>query len=495
MITIVYSTRSANPGFQKEISNTIGVKNYQVLEYINNGEYSLTEVYNRGLKEAENDIVVFCHDDIYFDKKNWGKKLLNNFTQNTEFGIIGIAGTTSIYDNGCWWTDGNQQGLSPKMVGIVNHSHEGKKWTNKYSGNFQDRIIETVMTDGLLFAADKTKIKKHFNEDFKGFHFYDVDFTFSNHLSGVKVGVCFNVRVTHRSIGKTNEEWDKNRDQFAQIYKKHLPYNIKPKMVYRDRESKFKKQPNIRIIITANDKITPVKKIIEDIKLFGFDNLKFNVLVNEKYVDTYESDSYFEGLVTTTYYDVVNKNMFSLKLFDDFFDESDELILFIDGSVEIKNNILSNFVRQYLKNKKTFGVIYPRVVNEDDEIVSNGVQVLMTKENKIFFNFKSNGSYYGYEDMVMEEPLGNLGVCFMTTYNNLKLVDFFRLNFDKVFYETDYSLKCVKNRKSVFVDHNSVVSIDKEYYGDTLLLTEDFKAFVENLNEDKRNMKYIKLVG
>ena len=130
---------------------------------------------------------------------------MNNFAKNPEFGIIGIAGTTHMGDDGCWWKD------TGKMVGIVNHSHEGKKWTNKYSGNFQDKIIETVLVDGLFFAADKTKIKKDFNESFGGFHFYDIDFSFNNHLNGVKVGVCFNVRVTHRSIGMVNKEWDNNR--------------------------------------------------------------------------------------------------------------------------------------------------------------------------------------------------------------------------------------------------------------------------------------------
>ena len=82
MITIVYSTRKENPSFQEELRKTIGIKKYQVLEYVNDGEYSLTELYNKGLKEAENDIVVFCHDDIYFDKKNWANKIFKSFPQN-----------------------------------------------------------------------------------------------------------------------------------------------------------------------------------------------------------------------------------------------------------------------------------------------------------------------------------------------------------------------------------------------------------------------------
>ena len=45
---------------------------------------------------------------------------------------------------------------------------------------------------------------------------YDVDFCFSNYLSGTKIGVCTDIKITHLSIGKTNDEWEKNRVIFAE---------------------------------------------------------------------------------------------------------------------------------------------------------------------------------------------------------------------------------------------------------------------------------------
>jgi hypothetical protein len=86
-----------------------------------------------------------------------------------------MAGTTDMSEIGRWWQD------NTKMIGIVSHSHEGKTWENRYSANFEGDIIETVMLDGLFFVAHKERIKTRFDEDFKGFHFYDVDFTFNNH--------------------------------------------------------------------------------------------------------------------------------------------------------------------------------------------------------------------------------------------------------------------------------------------------------------------------
>ena len=76
---------------------------------------------------------------------------------------------------------------------------------------------------GYFLQSDKNRIKANFNEEIKGFHFYDLDFTFNNHLKGVKVGVIYDIKITHKSPGPTDEEWEKNRVQFAEIYKSHLP--------------------------------------------------------------------------------------------------------------------------------------------------------------------------------------------------------------------------------------------------------------------------------
>ena len=47
----------------------------------------------------------------------------------------------------------------------------------------------------------------------------DLDFTFNNHLSGVKIGVVYDLKITHKSPGPTNEDWENNRKQFVEIYK------------------------------------------------------------------------------------------------------------------------------------------------------------------------------------------------------------------------------------------------------------------------------------
>lgn len=222
MITVGYSTRKSNPEFVEYLKKTSGFKKINVIEKVNNGEKSLSQVYNEIISESQTDIIVLCHDDITFDTNGWYAKILKHFDKS-DFGIIGVAGSTYMPESGMWW---ERKG---RMVGIVNHEHEGKKWESKYSDSLGNGIKETVIVDGLFIVLDKTKIKYTFDENVPGFHMYDVNFCFKNFLEGVKIGVITNVRITHKSIGMVNQQWDENRKVFAEKYKDSLPAKIKYK--------------------------------------------------------------------------------------------------------------------------------------------------------------------------------------------------------------------------------------------------------------------------
>lgn len=221
MVSIVYCTRETNPEHKEHLIKSSGLhKHIEIIEIVNNGE-SLTKAYNRGLNQAKNDIVVFCHDDIILETKQWGHKLLKMFTKHPEYGIIGVAGTKFLSNTGQWWEN------RKKMYGRVAHTHEGKTWLSSYSEDLNQELEEVILVDGVFFAVDKTKLKSSFNENYEGFHFYDVTFCVDNFLKGVKVGVTTMVRVNHKSIGMTNEAWEANRVKFSEEYKDNLPITIK----------------------------------------------------------------------------------------------------------------------------------------------------------------------------------------------------------------------------------------------------------------------------
>ena len=187
MITIGYSTKSSKPKFTEYIKETCGLKNVEVIEKVNPGIKSLSIVYNEILSESKNDIVILIHDDILFEKKYWAKRIFDHFKKNPEYGILGVAGTTYYPSSGRWWD------IQGEMIGQVYHQHQGKKWLSEYNKPFGDKIIETVIVDGLFIATKKSNLKTNFDETVKGFHFYDTTFCVTNFLKNVKIGlyICF----------------------------------------------------------------------------------------------------------------------------------------------------------------------------------------------------------------------------------------------------------------------------------------------------------------
>jgi hypothetical protein len=218
MISIVYCTREHNQKHIDHLKKMAGHPKVEILEYINKGE-SLTKCYNDFLDKTKFDIVVFLHDDIIIETTQTAKKLVKLFKDNPEYGVLGVAGTKNMPESGRWWDN------KSKMYGRVAHTNKGKTWLSKYSDDLGNNIEEVVIVDGVFFAVHKKRIKEDFG-DIEGFHFYDIDFCFRNHLKGVKLGVTTKIRVNHLSIGMTNNEWEDNRVKFAEKYKDNLPVNL-----------------------------------------------------------------------------------------------------------------------------------------------------------------------------------------------------------------------------------------------------------------------------
>ena len=223
-LTIVLSTRKLDQYYLELLKSTSGVRKLQIIPFENSEGQSLTKLYNEGLVRSTSDLVLFCHDDLKFDTKNWGRKLLNHFKRSPEYGIIGIAGTRYMSKTGCWWDDFS------KMHGAVYHEDDGKRWLTRYSKDIGNKLDDVILVDGLFFCVNKSLLNNKFNEDIKGFHFYDVEFCFSNYLAGVKVGVCSDIKVTHLSVGRTNEEWENSKKVFSEKYKDNLPVKINRKL-------------------------------------------------------------------------------------------------------------------------------------------------------------------------------------------------------------------------------------------------------------------------
>jgi len=219
-VSVVISTRKIDEGYREHVRKMFSQPDTEILMYENDGEMSLTQIYNKGLKESVNDIVVFMHDDLILETPNMTPKIVKLFEKHPEYGIIGIAGTDKL-TSGMWWQN------RENMFGVVGHINNGKRHVNHYSkGVFNDFLKDVVIVDGLFFIVRKSLLKKEFNEQFVGFHFYDISFCVENQLEGVKIGLTTKFGITHKSIGMTNKQWEKNKLLFEALFDKNLPLVI-----------------------------------------------------------------------------------------------------------------------------------------------------------------------------------------------------------------------------------------------------------------------------
>ncbi len=143
-ISVVISTRQIDDNYLKHVSKMFSHPKTEIIVYENNGEESLPKLYNKGLEESTNDIVVFMHDDLILETTNITPKIIKLFEKNPEFGILGLAGTNNLI-SGMWWQD------KESMYGVVGHEHEGKRHVNHYSKQmFRESPKQVIIVDGLF---------------------------------------------------------------------------------------------------------------------------------------------------------------------------------------------------------------------------------------------------------------------------------------------------------------------------------------------------------
>lgn len=206
--------------FQRVSANYRSLLADEAFEIIRiNDARSLCEGYNRGIKRARGSILVFSHDDIEILTQNFAQRLREHLGQ---YDMIGVAGTTCLVDGN--WT----AGLYPHVHGQVAHQD---KATGKYAVSVygvKATVVENIQAlDGLFFAATRRVVENiSFDEGrFDGFHFYDIDFTFSAYLAGFKMAVCNDIVIAHESTGAASPEWGKYRQRFIEKHKNALIEN------------------------------------------------------------------------------------------------------------------------------------------------------------------------------------------------------------------------------------------------------------------------------
>jgi GT2 family glycosyltransferase len=444
MITIVYSTHKDseyNFKFQQHLLQSVGLKDVQILEYKNNNQYSLAEVYNSGITESIYDIVVCCHNDIKLEK-DWGKKLLNDFSSNPEFGIIGKAGSCYFPESGVYW-----EKLQQTMVGQVYHQPQGqKKWLSKYSPKLPF-LIPVVTIDGLFISFDKTKIKHKFDESYGKFHFYDHGFSVPNYLDNVKIGVTSSFEITHESIGQPNEEFFVSKNKFVKKWGDKLPLELLPEKIYvpEIKEKQIKNIGKVAIIIPTKGN---TELLYDCVKSF-YDNCNknlFEIFIADTGSSEDEKNWIKEnilnfGTIHFIEYDYYNFAKINNDVVKNHITKDFEFLLFCNNDIKILNNVIYGML-SIMKNNKRVGTVGGRLHFEDNKIQHDGIFVVKQKvNNEVRLGHLNFQSYYNHK-IGQTQVIGNTGGLMMIRKNLFENLGMFNENYISCLEDVELNLKC-----------------------------------------------------
>ena len=169
---------------------------------------NMGEGYNRGARQATGDILIFCHDDIELLTPDTGYRLADRLDK---YDLLGVAGSAWLLD--AQWSSAG----FPYTRGQVVHSLADRPgFTYSVFGMDSATSGGIQSLDGLFLAMRRDFWADNpFDEGYEGFHLYDVDLSFRCYLAGHRVGVCNDILIEHRSLGRFDESWKCAADRFT----------------------------------------------------------------------------------------------------------------------------------------------------------------------------------------------------------------------------------------------------------------------------------------
>ena len=443
MITIIYSTHKDeqfNNKFKQHLLLTVGLKNVQILEYKNNNEFSLSEIYNKGISHSNFDIVVCCHNDIKLEN-GWGKKLIKDYSDNPEYGIIGKAGTSYFPESGIFW-----EKMQQTMVGQVYHQPEKDKWLSKYSPKLPI-IIPVVSIDGLFMSFNKTKIKHTFDESIGRFHFYDHLFCLPNYLDGVKIGVTSSFEITHQSIGRPNQEFYETKEKFVEKWKHVLPLDLKPEKIYipEIKEKPIKNIGKVAVIIPTKGNIEMLKECVDSFYIHCNPEL-FNIFI----ADTGSNDDEKEKLkinikdynnIKLLEYDYYNFAKINNDVVKNYVTDEYEFLLFCNNDIKLLNNVIYGMLNVF-KTTPKIGTVGCRLHFEDNTIQHDGIYCFINNNKQLQISHHSLHSYYNFSN-ITRKVIGSTAALLMIKKDIFIKCDYFNENYLTCFEDVELNLKCL----------------------------------------------------
>lgn len=167
---------------------------------------SLAEGLNRILDAARGDVVILCHDDIEVLSPRLDLRIAEALAQAD---IVGVAGSDRAGGPAVLWSG------HPHVHGWVSYPRGAEVEVAPLS--LREGILGGMQAlDGVFIAMPGATARRLRFDDatFDGFHFYDLDFTYRAHASGLRLAVSTDILLLHASEGRFEDDWKRYAQRF-----------------------------------------------------------------------------------------------------------------------------------------------------------------------------------------------------------------------------------------------------------------------------------------
>ena len=206
------------------LAQTIGAP-YQLLVWDNRtAQKGLCEVYNLMAAQATQPFCCFIHEDIVFQTYHWGRLLTDAFDADPAVGLIGVAGPVYKSKTPSGWSSGLP---AIDRANILHRDPQGQ--SIHILRNPSGATTESVVCVDGVFLCTPTHVwrEKRFNQEtLKGFHLYDLDFSFRV-ASQHRLIVHYGIDIMHLTTGGNfGDEWVVTTLDWHRDHSRQLPVSL-----------------------------------------------------------------------------------------------------------------------------------------------------------------------------------------------------------------------------------------------------------------------------
>lgn len=454
MITIAYWGKRRKRIWEKELLASSGLANVEVLTGSNDtGSYA--KFYNHVINVAKHDIIVFIDPNVNVQTQHWGKVLIDLFDKQN-VGIISVFGSLGIPGSGCWWEDHDL------LVGRVWYKEKSHIWETTYSEVMPGHMIHAVCAEGCFMAIDKNKIKTKFDERFQRHYFFDTDFSFTNHLLGVDIGITFDIEIVVGHIEYQKTLWEFSRRQFLEKYPQ-IPYKMTPEILLHEHDVEIHDGPKVSILIPTNKASLELFSSLESIyEKSTYCNREIIIIDQsgsreeqrkiKEFIKNHPDTrvlSFRKQHLPSVYNEII---MFHLA-------KDSEMILFSRDNIVLINDAISRMVHLLLDNRQICGTVGARLHFADNLVRHFGLQlVTMDTEEGLALGISHKGikTCYGYQNGSVKNILGSSKDFLLISREVFAKIGGFNTNYEQGLEDCELNVRCILQGRINFLAGDAV---------------------------------------